>query len=82
MDVRSQKFRRVGGKEGWISPVVRRTRGARGRAICWIFAARMGFEACFVDGILEVLFLVLDLGLFSFLVVGSLRCGNDVAELS
>lgn len=51
MDVRSQKLRRVVGKEGWTSPVVRRTRGARGRAICWILAARRGLEACFEEGI-------------------------------
>lgn len=40
--MRSQKFKSVSGKEGWISPVVRCTRGWSGSAIAEIFALRAG----------------------------------------
>lgn len=50
--MRSQKLSSVVGNEGWTSPVVSLTRGARGRAICWILAARAGLLACFEEGIL------------------------------
>lgn len=42
--MRSQKLRSVEGKAVWTSPVVRRTSGARGRAIWEIFALRAGLR--------------------------------------
>lgn len=61
MDVRSQKFRSFLGNEGWICPVVRRTSGARGRAIWDILAASSGLvllRRVMVDMVEFVVYLV------------------------
>jgi len=61
----------VGGNEGWISPVVRRTRGAKGRAIWEILAWRAGLVVVRWANILNR---VLSFGGFVFLFVCG--CGS------